>query len=178
MRKIVTSCRRRTWVAAVLLSISAVGCNGGGAVAPVVMAGTPVKNATEVVTYNTVITATFNEPMSAITAGASFTVTCAAPCVSPTGTVALDATNTIATFTLTPGTALVPLTLYTATITGATSLAGGIALASPYVWKFTTVSMPVAPTVTAVAPVNNAPGVGINPAVAAEFSEPMAPITG
>src|ERR1700728_1773401 len=178
MRKIVSSCRRRTWVAAVLLSISAVGCNGGGAVAPVVMAVTPVKNATEVVTYNTVITATFNEPISAITGGASFTVTCAAPCVSPTGTVALDATNTIATFRLKASTGLAAQTLYTATITGATGSGSGLALASPYVCRFTTGAAPPAPTVTAVDPLDNAIGVPINDSIDVTFSEAMAPITG
>ncbi|EQD56407.1 hypothetical protein B1A_11554, partial [mine drainage metagenome] len=59
-------------------------------------------------------------------------------CTSPTGTVTLDASNTVATFTLTPGTTLQPLTLYTATVTGATSLSTGLPLASPYVWTFTT----------------------------------------
>jgi hypothetical protein len=38
--------------------------------------------------------------------------------------------------------------------------------------------LPPAPTVTAVAPVNNATGVPLNSAVTAAFSEPMAPITG
>jgi hypothetical protein len=169
---------------ALLLGLLAAGCSrdpilgtGVATLAPMVTTVLPLGNAMAV-PISTTVAATFNEPMAPISGAASFTVTCAAPCVNPTGTVALDATNTIATFTLTPGTALVPLTLYTATITAATSLAGGIALASPYTWQFTTVSMPVAPTVTAVAPVNNATGVGINTAVAAGFSEPMAPITG
>jgi hypothetical protein len=140
-----------------------------------VTAVTPLSNAMGV-PITTTVTATFNEPMAAISGAASFTVTCAAPCVSPTGAVALDATNTIATFTLTAATTLAPNTLYTATVTGATSLATGTALASPYTWQFTTAAS--APTVTAVAPVNNATGVAINTAVAAQFSEPMAPITG
>src|SRR5580658_5436347 len=176
--------KHTAWSTALLLGILAAGCSrdpilgtGVATLAPMVTAVTPLSNATGV-PVTTTVTATFNEPMAPISGAASFTVTCAAPCVSPVGTAALNAANTIATFTLTAGTALVPLTLYTATITGATSRAGGIALAAPYVWKFTTVSTPVAPTVTAVAPANNATGVGINTAVAAEFSEPMAPITG
>jgi hypothetical protein len=176
--------KHTAWYTALLLGLLAAGCSrdpilgaGVATLAPMVTAVTPLSNAVGVPVATTV-TATFNEPMAPISGAASFTVTCAAPCVSPTGAVALDATNTIATFTLTAGTALTPLTLYTATITGATSLTGGTALASPYTWQFTTVSMPVAPTVTAAAPVNNATGVGINSAVAAAFSEPMAPISG
>jgi hypothetical protein len=176
--------KHTAWFTALLLGLLAAGCSrdpvlgtGVATLAPMVTTVSPLSNAMAV-PISTTIAATFNEPMAPISGAASFTVTCAAPCVNPTGTVALDATNEIATFTLTPGTALVPLTLYTATITGATSLAGGTALASPYTWQFTTVSMPVAPTVTAVAPVNTATGVGINTAVAAGFSEPMAPITG
>ncbi len=79
---------------------------------------------------------------------------------------------------MTAATTLAPLTLYTATITGATSLAAGTAFASPYTWQFTTGAAPVAPTVTAVAPVNIATGVSLNTTVTAEFSEPMAPIAG
>jgi hypothetical protein len=49
--------------------------------------------------------------MTVLTGAASFAVTCAAPCTSPTGTVALDASNTIATYTLTASTSLAPLTV-------------------------------------------------------------------
>ncbi|HXC08128.1 MAG TPA: Ig-like domain-containing protein [Steroidobacteraceae bacterium] len=174
--------KHTAWFAALLLGLLAAGCSrdpilgaGVASLAPMVTAVTPFSNAVGV-PVTTSVTATFNEPMAPISGAASFTVTCAAPCVSPTGTVALNAANTIATFTLTAATTLAPLTLYTATITGATNLASGTALASPYTWQFTTT--PVAPTVTAVAPVNNATGVAINSAIAAEFSEPMAPITG
>jgi DNA-binding transcriptional regulator YdaS (Cro superfamily) len=185
---------------ALLLSMLAAGCGGGGAgqspilgtganpvtpvVPPTVTAVAPVNNATGVATSNTIITAAFSEPMSSITGTASFTVTCAAPCVSPTGTVGLNAANDIAAYTLTSGTSLAAGTLYTATVTGAKSIATGLALASPYVWQFTTavtaVVVPVAPpTVTAVAPVNNATGVAINNTIiTAAFSEPMSPITG
>ena len=57
--------------------------------------------------------------------------------------------------------------------------AGGAGLASNYVWSFktgaTTGTMP--PTVTAVAPLNNATGVGLNTAIIAMFNEAMAPAT-
>jgi hypothetical protein len=181
--------RCRTWLITVLLVASAAGCGkdgkdqifgaaGTAALAPKVSAVTPVSGATGVSTSNPSISATFNQPMAAISGGATFVVTCAAPCMSPTTSVALDATNTIATATLAANTQLAPLTLYTATVTGATSLATGLALAGPYVWQFTTRAAPLPPTVTAVAPINHAVGVPLNTAVAATFSEPVAPLTG
>jgi hypothetical protein len=187
MRNTLSHCTRQMWATAVLLGLLAAGCDGRdpilgigalGVLAPIVTAVTPVNGATGVATYNTGITATFNEPMTALVSGTSFTVTCAAPCMNPTGTVALDATNTVATFTLTPSTGLAPLTTYTATIAGATGLVSGVALATPYVWKFKTGAAPPAPTVTAVDPANNAVGVALNDSISATFSEAMAPITG
>jgi hypothetical protein len=177
------------WFMPLLLSALAAGCSGSRtpilgsddatAAPPTVIAVVPANGATGVAT-NTTVTATFNQMMNPITA-ATFTVTCAAPCVSPTGTVQLDATHTVATFTLTPATVLLPLTQYTATVTGATSAASGSALAAPYVWKFTTVTgaVPLPPTVTAVAPANNLTNVPINLlGVVASFSEPVRPLTG
>jgi ice-binding like protein/Big-like domain-containing protein len=179
--------RCRTWSMTVVLMALAAGCSGdrtpilgsgGAALAPIVTAETPVAGAVGVATNKTVINATFNEAVNAFSGGASFTVTCAAPCANAAGTVTLDATGTIATFTLTAGTALAPLTLYTATVTGATGTASGLALASPFVWQFTTGVVPPAPTVTAIAPLDNTLGVSLNDSVTAQFSEPMAPITG
>jgi hypothetical protein len=95
--------------------------------------------------------------------------------------VTLDATHSIVTFTLTPARTLLPLTVYTATVTGATSVAGGVALAAPYTWTFTTVTgiVPAPPTVTAVAPANNVANVPINlQNVSAAFSEAVQPLTG
>jgi len=177
-------CSSRTWCAAVLLAILAAGCGGtqssnsAGTQAPMVMAVTPLNNASGVVTYGTAITATFNEPMAAITGAGSFTVTCAAPCVNPKTTVAVDAANTMVSVTLNAATGLAPLTLYTATVTGATGLDSHLALASPYVWKFTTGAAPAPPTITAVDPVNKAVGVPTNDTINAVFSEAMAPIGG
>jgi len=180
-----------------LLSSLAAGCGGGGsqgrapilgsggAVArpPTVTAVAPANNATGVTTNNTIINAAFSEPMAPITGGASFTVTCTAPCTNPTGTVALDATNRIATFTLTPGSSLDPLTLYTATVTGAKSLATGLTLVSPYVWTFTTgVTLDTTlPRVLSTVPATTIPGpttgVPTNTAITAVFTEEMAPAT-
>src|SRR4051812_19508368 len=101
----------RPWLAALLVgALAACGGGSGGRdpvlgfdappAPPTVTAVAPVANATGVAVNNPVITAAFSEPMAAISGGASFTVTCAAPCVSPTGTVTLDSTARIATFAL------------------------------------------------------------------------------
>lgn len=154
---------------------------GGGAVhPPTVINCTPTPNATGVTITNPVINATFSEPMAPITGTATFTVTGAAPGVSPTGTVALDSTNRIATFTVTPGFTLTPLNVYTATITGAKSLSTGLALASPFSWSFTTGPIPdtTRPRVTLTVPVTTIPGptlgVPFNTAISATFTEDMA----
>jgi hypothetical protein len=196
------------WFMALLLSILAAGCGGGGgsegqtpilgattvlpvvppvtppvALPPTVTAVAPINNATGVPINNTIITAAFSEPMAPITGAASFTVTCSAPCVNPTGTVALNASNGIATYTLATGTALAPSTLYTATVTGTKSLASGLALASPYVWQFTTGVTPTVtrPGVTLTVPATTTPGpttgVPTNTAITAVFTEDMAPAT-
>ncbi|MBK6358895.1 MAG: Ig-like domain-containing protein [Comamonadaceae bacterium] len=107
-------------------------------VAPTVTAGTPVAKAAGVALNNALISAAFSEPTAAITGSASFTVSCAAPCTSPSGTVSFDATRRVATFAMAGGASLSPSTTYTATITGARSLATGLALATPYVWQFRT----------------------------------------
>ncbi len=184
------------WFMALFLAALAAGCGGsailggGGTgitptIAPVnpptVTAVAPLDTATGVPTNYTIITAAFSEPVTPITGGASFTVTCAASCVNPTGTVALDATKKIATFASAAN--LAPLTLYTATITGVQSLATGLTLASPYVWSFTTGIAPdtTKPRVTLTVPATTVPGPTVgaptNTAVTAVFSEDMAPAT-
>lgn len=143
---------------------------------PTVTAVTPADGAINVSPVEPGISATFSEPMAAISGGASFTVTCDTPCTDPTGTVSLDASNTVATYTLTAGTELEEGTTYTATVAGAESLETGLALEQATVWSFTT---GIRPRVTAVAPANNATGVPINiEGITADFTEPMAPLTG
>ncbi len=187
--------RYLTWFLVLALGTLLAACGGGGGgqgrapirgagkgpAPPTVTAVAPVNNATGVTINNTIITAAFSEPVAPITGTASFTVTCAGPCANPTGSVSLDATNKIATFALAAGETLTPLTLYTATVTGAKSLATGLTLASPYVWNFTTGVAPdtTRPTVTLTVPATTNPGptagVPTNTAITAVFSKDMAP---
>ena len=185
--------RYRAWALALALGALATGCNkdailgsnGIAALQPAVTIVVPLSGATGVLT-NSVVTATFNEAVAPIAGTASMTVTCAAPCViqNVTGTVTLDATHTIATFTLTPGTALQTATTYTVTITGVTALSSGIAMGGPFTWQFTTVGTPsdlTRPRVSATDPVTTVPGptlaVPSNSAISATFTKDMAPAT-
>jgi len=182
----------RPWLAAILVGALAA-CGGSGGrdpvlgftgtpAAPTVTAVAPAHNATGVA-INAAVTAAFSEPMAAITGAASFTVTCAAPCTNPAGTVALDGTNRIATFSLPAGSTLATGTTYTATVTGARSLATGLAIASPYVWKFSTglLADTTRPRVSFTVPATSVPGpttgVPTNSAISAAFTEDMAPAT-
>jgi hypothetical protein len=196
MKKVEMRSRYLAWATALLVTTLAAGCGGSGgrdpvlgingdmiATPPTVTLVAPVNDATGVAIDNAVITATFSEPMAALTGTASFTVSCTAPCANPVGTVALDASNKIATFTLAPLTSLVPATQYTATVTGAKSLANGLAIASPYVWHFTTGGTAdlTRPRVTVTSPVTTIPGptagVPSNTAITARFTEDMAAAT-
>jgi hypothetical protein len=178
--------------AALLLATLAAGCAGnrdpilglGGdtvlLIAPTVTAVAPVNNASGVPTNNTLITAAFSEPMLPITGSASFAVTSASS--TPAGTVTLDPTGTIATFTLAPATSLAADTLYTATITGATGT-NGLALANPFAWHFTTGASlgTTRPMVALTVPATTVPGptlgVPTNTAITAVFTQDMNPLT-
>src|ERR1041384_7417000 len=112
---------RRTYRAATmaLLGLLAAACGRdpilgfGEGTPPTVIAVFPANNAINV-PVGTTISATFSEPMQPIDDGATFTVTCAAPCDNPGGVVTLDNSGTVATFT--PTADLQPFTLYTATV--------------------------------------------------------------
>lgn len=120
-----------------------------------------------------VVSATFNQAVSCATITAStFNVKGPGGAVAA-GTVACAGSS--ATFTPTGDFAI--NSSYIATITTGVTSAGADALASNFVWSFTTGSTTGAtpPMVTAVAPLNNATGVGINTAVAAAFNEAMNP---
>jgi hypothetical protein len=102
---------------------------------PTVNSTVPVNSAIDVPVSQT-LAATFSEAMNPATITA-LTFTLAGPGATPVaGTVAYDLISHIATFA--PGSALVPNTIYTATVTtGARDLAGN-ALAGNLVWSFTT----------------------------------------
>jgi len=178
------------------LAVLLVGCKGGygggdpilgggdyAQLPPRVIAVTPQNNATQVPINNPIITATFNVAVAPIEGAASFTVTCESPGVNPTGTIALDVTQTIATYSLTPATSLAPNTVYTATVTGVRSLDTGIPMVGSRVWRFTTGATPdlVRPRVTLTVPATTNPGptlgIPINTAITAAFTENMAPAT-
>jgi hypothetical protein len=127
------------------------GCGGGkkaADVAPTVQSVTPTAGATAVAVA-TLITATFSEAMNPTTISTS-TFTVAGPAGAPvTGTVSISGN----TATFTPAALLAGNSLYTATIgTGVTDTAG-TALATNFVWSFTTATIP---TVLFNNPVNGA----------------------
>ncbi len=187
--------RNLRWCMVLLLGGIAAGCGGDGdrdpilgsgdnvTSPPTVLAVAPSDTTINVSVSIAAVTATFREAMSPITGDATFAVTCAEPCVSPTGAVSLDSTAMIASFTPTAGTILEPLTLYTATVTAARSSTTGLALASPYSWSFTTGAIPdtTRPQVALTVPITIVPGpfagMPINAAIVAAFNERMAPAT-
>jgi ice-binding like protein/Big-like domain-containing protein len=178
--------RRLSWCATALLATAVAGCSGDtilGAedrvatapIAPVVTTVSPLNNAIGVPVGSTVAI-TFDKAMAT---GSTFVITCTAPCVNPTGTVALSAGGTIATYTLTPSTTFAPLTLYTVTANAPMS-AGGLPLVTPFVSTFITAGTTadtVRPRVLSTLPVTTSPGptlgVPINASVAAVFSKNM-----
>ena len=142
-------------------------------VAPTVSFTDPADDATGV-PVNKKIAATFSEGMDPATiTAATFTLHQGATLVAGTVTY-IDVTATFS-----PTVALATNTLYTATITtGAEDLAGN-ALATNYVWTFTTGAVAdfTAPTVSSTDPADTEIGVPVNKKIAATFSEAMDPLT-
>jgi hypothetical protein len=129
------------------------------------------------VPVNQVLSATFSAAMNPLSIStATFTLT-GPGTTSVAGLVTYAGVGNTATFT--PTAPLAPSTLFTATITtGAKDLAGN-ALASNFVWTFTTGAAQgtIKPTVISTVPANGATGVPINQAPSATFSEAMDPLT-
>ena len=109
------------------------------ATAPTVTTTVPTNGAANVNVGNA-LTATFSQPMNSATLTAS-TVTLTGP--GNTAVSGLISYNTgTSTVTFTPNSALAYNTSYTATITTGAQSSAGAALASPFVWTFTTGASP------------------------------------
>jgi hypothetical protein len=178
--------RASIWCAAALLATFMAGCGkdsvlgaedrvGVAPTPPVVNTVSPANNAISVPTNSTIVM-TFDKPMGA---GTTFAVTCAAPCVNPAGSVALNAAGNVATFTLTPATTFAPLTQYTITATAPQSSVG-LPLATPFVSRFITAGVAAdtnRPRVSGTAPATSSPGptlgVATNASIAAVFTKDM-----
>ncbi len=209
MKKLERYYRPLPWISALLLTALLAGCGGGGKdpILGVPVVQTPTTTPTDTTrprvsstipvtttpgptpnfASNSVISAVFSEAMApaSITKAGTFSLSCASPCVSPTGTVTYDVASNTAIFR--PSAVLANTTTYTATITtAATDLAGNalagnqapLPAASNYVWTFTT-SIPdtTPPTIVLENPANNATNVALNNPVNATFSEAMDPTT-
>lgn len=162
-----------------LLVVFVAGCggNGGGgtrdALAPMVSSTNPAKDATGV-SLNSAVTATFSEAMTPSTLSTTtFILNQGATAVA--GVVTFSGVTAI----FKPESDLDADTVYTATITtGAKDLAGN-AVASDYVWSFTTGTSTdtTPPTVTGTINAAGATNVAINTKIGATFSEGMDPVT-
>lgn len=156
----------RGWFLAMLLSALVAGCGGGGsgsASGGAVLPGAPAASASvatvitaspsngainvptsQNATTGTLVTAVFSQAMDPATLNSSpagtlltFTLKETTSGTNVPGTVAMNAANTVATFTPTAA-ALTPNTSYTATVSTAAKNASGTALTNPVVWSFTT----------------------------------------
>ena len=145
---------------------------------PVITARTPGTAATGVaVTAN--VTVTFNEAMDAATINATTLELRDSTNAVVSAAVTYDANNRVAT--LDPGADLVAGATYTAIVRGGATDprvkdAAGNALSADAQWTFTTVP-PAVPTVTAVAPANNATSTVATANATATFSVAMDPVT-
>jgi hypothetical protein len=138
--------------------------------APEVISTDPFNNETDVLLDKN-ITATFNVTMNPLTInGTTFTLYQGATQIGG----AVSYSGNIAMFN--PTNNLLPDTEYTATITtGAENLAG-TAIASNYVWTFTTLSL-IAPQVILTDPFSNETDVELNKNITATFDMQMNPTT-
>ncbi len=162
---------------------------------PTVISTVPANLATGVL-VNSVVSATFSEPMNPATINAA-TFTLAGPGgILVPGIVTRGAssarlargarrapvslskpevvTYTGSTATFTPDADLAANTTYTATITTGAEDAAGVALAANFVWTFTTAPPPA---VVSTVPANLATAVPVNTVISATFSEAMNPAT-
>lgn len=166
---------------ALLLAALGAGCDSDNKSSVAVVLATPTVTGTypaddaTAVAVNSNITATFSGAMKAATIDAvSFTAKGAGE-AALTGTVTLDAASKTAKFN--PTSDLTASTVYTVTITTSVKSSAGKALASNYVWTFTsgTTTDVTAPTVSSTNPVDAATGFPRNRSISAVFSEALDP---
>jgi hypothetical protein len=172
----------KIWFPALLLLVVGVGCgdydkpgSNSTVVPPAATSVTPL-NASTGGCSSAPVTATFSLAMNPATlTGTTFTLT--GPGTTPVaGTVTYAASSNTATFT--PSSPLALNTSYTATITTGALDAYGIALASNFVWTFTTSGEPcAAPAVVAAIPLAGATGICPATVASAIFNEAMNPTT-
>ena len=142
-------------------------------IAPTVVSTDPANGETNVV-LNKAISATFSTTMDPTTIN-STTFLLKQGATSIPGVVTYSGSTAV----FTPSANLLPGTVYTATITTGAKNTLGDALASNYVWTFTT-GVPLAntpPTVISTDPISAATGVALNKKIAATFSKAMNPLT-
>ena len=142
---------------------------GAAVLPPTVTMTTPAPNATTVA-LGVNLTATFSQPMNATTINAT-TFTLAQGATPIAGVVTYDAPTNTATFN--PATDLTAGLVYTATITTGALDAGGLALAAPFTWMFTTGTVVLPPTVTVTTPAPGATNVALTVSPTATFSRAM-----
>lgn len=142
----------------------------GDTTPPTVVSTVPADGATGVAT-NTIVGATFSEPMDPSTINTTtFTLRLTSGGGNIAGAVTYTGGTNIATFT--PAAALASGTSYTATVTTGAKDAAGNQLGTAKTWVFVTADI-VAPTVTAVVPANGEMNVPTSSTVRITFSEPM-----
>lgn len=133
----------------VTVAPGAVGTAGGTATDPTVRSSSPTNNAIDVPTSHnagtaTLVIAMFSQAMNPATLNSApagtlptFTLKENSGGANVPGTVAMNAANTVATFTPTAA-GLTPNTRYTATVTMAAKNSVGTAMANPVAWTFMT----------------------------------------
>lgn len=180
MKIINTHLSRSLWLTTLLMSTLLLGCSNENdkpapvpepplVTTPTVTSMTPVNMATQVL-ISTNISAQFSEAMDASSINLQSVVLRAGTQIVA-GTVSLDAANNTAIFT--PTAALTSSTDYTMTVTTGASSAAGQALASDFVWRFTTdmAADTLAPTVSATEPADAATDIALDTSISVNFSE-------
>ena len=144
-------------------------------VRPAVVFTAPAAGAANVAN-NTRVSATFSEDMALATvSGSSFTLTNTSLGNAVAGTVSYSAASRTAVFTPSAPGGLPGNTVFTATVTTATTDLVGNALASNHVWRFTTAAIAdsTRPTVASTVPAAGAANAVNNTRITAVFSEDM-----